>query len=142
MNRTEKYLQTVKNNLHFLGCNEGWKSIQEIVSENLPETEIEKVADYPNDTEIYRYADRFCAQIIYRTDIDDYIIETYIFTEFPSVKDVEIAKAINEIKYSFKLKRLNPTFTCWECGVKKHWLDIPGNFLEKITNLKENYCGC
>lgn len=99
-----------------------------------------------DDIKIYKYqlekGERFCAEIAYRTAIDDFNIETHIFNRFPSEKDVKEIRAIIDLEFNFKFGRLNPVFTCWECGHKSHWLDVRGDLRTKIDNLKERYCGC
>lgn len=142
MDRTANYLQAVKKNMGYIGTNHSWRGIVEILREKLPGVIPKVIANYPQDTTVYKYDTKYCAELNYRTDIDDYNIETHIFSKFPSEQDVKTARAIDQLEISFKLKQLSPIFTCWECGLEKHWLDIPGSLFEKITNLKKGYCGC
>ena len=84
----------------------------------------------------------WCYQLSYQTTIDDYNIEKILFYRKPSVEDIKIARKIEELDIDFYLKKIRPTFRCWECGGKTHWLDVPGDFNQKYESLHERYCGC
>lgn len=150
-NRTEKYFEAIRENKGYIGCNHGWYGIQEILDKKSSGVEAKLIKSYPgyfnsDDINIYEYFvngnKRYCAELSYQTDIDDFNIETHIFSKFPSEKDVKEIRSIMELEFDFKFNRLNPEFTCWECGHKVHWLDFKGKIQDKIDNLKEKYCGC
>lgn len=85
--------------------------------------------------------DKWVAQYSIRTDIDDYDICSMIFNKKPSKEDIIIAHLVDEIETYFCICGYDKvTFTCWECGCKYHWLDIPGSLKEKWECYKERYC--
>jgi hypothetical protein len=155
--RTESYLKAVKESMGYIGTNHGWHTMEEILKKKGIEGGLKQVATYDgymntNDIIIYEYekdgSARYCAELGYQTDIDDYNIETIIFTQRPSREDVITARAINDIECDLKLGRLKPEFRCWECGCESHWLDISGSNGEKLSleerlnRWREKYCGC
>jgi len=143
--RTEEYLKVVKSNMNYIGSNCGWDGIHEILKKSGVCTEVRLEVEY-DDMAIYSYElkgkQRFCVEVGYRIDIDDYQIETHVFTEYPSAKSISVARMISDLEFMFKVGRLSPVFTCWECGRECHWLDIPGTLKKRVDNLKDGYCGC
>lgn len=151
--RSKNYLDAIRKNVGWLGYNAGWSDIEEILEKaGIADTaKLQLICTYKgyvnaNDIEIYSYykddEKRYCAQIGYQTDIDDYCIETHIFSKKPTEKDVFLVRDINNLIFSFECRGLMPTYICWECGNKTHWLDTDGDFEQKKHNLKEVYCGC
>lgn len=151
--RTKNYFEAIKENAGYVGKNAGWYDIKEILEKKniLESANLELVKSYPgyansSDIRIYAYqtdkGKRYCAELDYRTDIDDYCIETHIFTSFPSRNTVITIRDVNNLEFDFKHRRLQPEFTCWECNRMTHWLDVEGGFESKKTHLEERYCGC
>lgn len=82
------------------------------------------------------------AQYCIRTDIDDYAIETYEFTEKPDSQKINIAKIIETIQSDYRLGK-DFIFRCQECGSDNHFVDIPESDINKKWNLfRDSYCGC
>lgn len=77
-----------------------------------------------------------------RTDIDDYNIARYYFNKKPTENTVRTIEKLIELDYLFFIGQCKPVYICWECGRETHWLDIEGDLDEKISALKERYCGC
>ena len=88
------------------------------------------------------YTIKWCVQFSQRTNVDDYDITRMYFNRRPSRNNIIIAQKVDDLKCDFLCKRLNENFHCWECGTELHWLDIEGDFNEKITALQDKYCGC
>ena len=82
----------------------------------------------------------WCASLHYQTAIDDYNVEKIYFKNKPSTNDVRIAVDIKDLKFKFAYKGLKEVFTCWECGHKRHWLDIEDDFTQKYNKLEEKCC--
>lgn len=74
--------------------------------------------------------------------IEESYVEKYYFNHNPSSNDIKTAIVICHIESDFGSHLRKDTFKCYECGHLTHWLDIPGNVFEKISNLEEKYCGC
>jgi len=151
--RTKNYFNKIKSNLGYKGYNASWYSIKEILEKKgyLEESELKEIKTYngyvnSSDITVYSYKIngelRYCAELSYQTDIDDYCTETHIFNEFPKEKDIHLIIDINSLEFKFMYKRLEPEYTCWECGRHLHWLDNEGNFENKKNRLEEKYCGC
>ena len=152
-NRTENYFNAIKNNMNYIGTNYGWCNIEEILKKKgiLETANLQKIKTYDgyvnsSNIDIYSYEiegeKRYCAELSYQTDIDDYCIETHIFKSLPSRKGIITIRDIESLVFRFKYKGLEPEFTCWECGHHVHWLDRQGDFKTKKDGLEEKYCGC
>ncbi len=76
------------------------------------------------------------------SDIDDWCETKYYFNHHPSERDIRTAIKIHELEVNFRIGEYKDEFKCWECGHKTHWLDVPGNFFDKLDGLEEKYCGC
>lgn len=150
--RTKKYFDAIKNNLEYVGTNYGWDGIEEILDKRglLNTANLQKITTYSgyfnsSNIDIYSYEiegqKRYCAQLSYRTDIDDFCVETHIFRKFPKRENVIMIRDINSLENKFN-RGLKPEFTCWECGRTVHWLDRQGDFETKKDGLEEQYCGC
>lgn len=150
--RTQAYFDTIKNNIGYVNTNNSWYGIKEILGKKeAPYTEFEKVVEYEGYAnssviEIFGYKindeQRYCAELVYQTAIDDYNVETHIFTKRPSKENVMMIREINKTILYIEIGKLKPFFTCWECGRKVHWLDNEENIETKIEWLKDRYCGC
>lgn len=149
--RTEAYFKAAQEERGYIGCNNGWEGIQDILNIKAPGVTVEKVTTYDgymnsSIIEVFQYEangkQRYCAELSYQTDIDDYNVETHIFSKLPSRSDIMVIRDIQNLEFSFKYDGLKPVFACWECGITSHWLDIHGTLQEKITGVKEKYCGC
>jgi hypothetical protein len=151
MERTKAYLAAEKERIGYFHTNDSHYGIAEILKMKGYNAEVKKVAEYNRlymdaNAIIYEYEAEgklcYCAELSYRTEIDDYNVETIIFKKMPSEKDVVIARLIESIPFYMQFKGLKPTFTCWECGRTVHWLDIEGDIEQKYKLWKEKYCGC
>lgn len=149
--RTEKYLTEEATKIGLIGVNNSWYTIAEILKKSGHEIEPQKIATFngyinSSDIEIFEYtingATKYCAELSYQTNIDDYNIETIIFNKIPSEQDINTARTIEAIKNKLFLKRLKPEFDCWECGIRHHWLDIEGSLDIKYKYWQDQYCGC
>jgi len=152
--RTRNYLTICKNNIGWLGNNGGWDGIEEILKkkEVFEKANLQKLKTYggyvnSSDIDIYSYETdgnkRYCAELSYQTDIDDYCTETHIFNHFPSRENVLTARVIKDIEFAIMFKGLKTEFNCWECGHHAHWLDNnSGTLEEKFDRMKDKYCGC
>lgn len=151
--RTKKYFDAIKSNVGYLGSNAGWYGIEEILrkSNALDSSDLQSVHKYvgyvnSGDIEIFKYNSngetKYCAELGYQTDIDDYCIETHIFSEYPSRDNVILIRKIDDIVFKMSYKGLKPEFSCWECGRLVHWLDVGNDFNSKVDMLEEKYCGC
>ena len=103
--RTSKYLTELRNDIGWLGGNCGWDDIEAILKKHglFNTANLQKIDTYDgyvnsSDIEIYTYNKdgviRYCAQLSYTTNIDDYAIETHIFSKQPSRDDVLTARLI------------------------------------------------
>lgn len=118
--RTEKYFNEVKKRIGFIG--------HETISDGHAwAIDFEKTKYYHTET---------------HSGIDDYGEVNYYFDHSPSLNDIKTAKLIVDVQIDFHLKRCKETFKCWECGNETHWLDVKGNFFEKVDCLYDRYCGC
>jgi len=150
--RTKNYLQAIRNNLHFLGENGGeCLSLKEILTkkgliEKTAIKELWKDEGFNFTTILYQYTidgvTKFCAEVWVQYDIDGVYTHTFIFSQRPNQEQVETIRLVSELETKFAINQLKPTFTCWECDQKSHWLDSGKNFEESYENLKESYCGC
>ena len=151
--RTKGYFEAIKKNAGYVGGNAGWNTMQEILTKKgHGETELIKAAVYSgyansSEIEILKYTvdenDRFCAELSYRVDVDDYCIETHIFERIPTRESVLTVREMEKLELDFRLGRADEEFDCWECGRHVHWLDAQGTGLsEKAEATRERYCGC
>lgn len=149
--RTESYLDSIRKNLHHIKSSGSWDGIEDLLKKHYPGVVAEHVGTYPgyvNSTEIkvFRYVlngeERYCAELCYQTDIDDYCIEEHIFSKKPRRQDVFKIRLTNDIEFEFNFRGAKAEFICWECGHKVHWLDGGSHLEEKFDRLKERYCGC
>lgn len=151
--RTKNYFNAIKTNIGFIGSNYGNYGIEEILKKKgfFEEAKLQQIKTYrgyvnSSDIDIYSYEingeKRYCAELSYQTNIDDYCVETHIFEKFPSEKDIKIIREIESLIFKFQLSQIEPEFGCWECGRRVHWLDIQGDFFTKKNALEEKYCGC
>lgn len=140
--RTAAYLKKIKHNIGLTEVHHGWDGIKIKIEEQY------KIWPYLTGS---GYVDvglddqgRWVAQYCYRTDIDDYNITSLFFTKKPSIRDIKTADLLDRIEHYFAIRGYDQVyFTCWECGVKSHWLDIVASRLEERWNFfKERYCGC
>jgi len=151
--RTKNYLADCRNNVGWLGCNNGWYGIKEILEKKniLQTASLQKLETYDgymnsSDIDVYSYEidgrKRYCAELSYQTDIDDYCTETHIFNQCPTRESVLTARLINDIEFAIKFKGFKTEFNCWECGKHVHWLDNEKGTLEqKFDRMKERFCG-
>ena len=152
-NKSEKYLNELKDELGYIGGNSGYLDMEAIlkkkgVLESAKLEILETLEGFLNSSEftVYQYENdgdvRYCAEFGYQTDMDDYTIETLIFNKQPSLENIHTIISINDLEFMFKFKRLLPKFKCWECGRVVHWVDLDGDFEEKRDKLEDKYCGC
>jgi hypothetical protein len=135
--RTEKYLKAVKENIGFIEEKHGWDD------EKINNPQTISIWANASDVEIGQTEDdRWCAQWSVRTAVDDYCISRLYFNRKPTRNDILTVHKLSDLEMNFGLHRMKPVFECWECGRKVHWLDIEGDFNEKLTALNESYCGC
>lgn len=150
--RTSKYLTDVRNDIGWLGCNCGWDDIEALLKKhgvfdtaNLRKIDTHDGYVNSSDIEIYTYNKdgvvRYCAQLSYTTNIDDYAIETHIFSKQPSRDDVLTARLAEKIEFETKFGLKKTEFACWECGRHVHWLDCDGTLADKYERLKNSFCG-
>jgi len=144
--RTDKYIEQTKKNIGLLDIKHGWDS-------HLPKDQIEFGLDIwinltgSGKVDCGKLEDgRWVAQFARRTDIDDYDICAMFFEKEPTKKMVLIANTVDQAETYFHIHTYkNANFTCWECGIKTHWLDVnneePG-IIGKWGMLEEKYCGC
>jgi hypothetical protein len=86
-----------------------------------------------------------------RIAIDDYHIITYLYTSKPSKSDVIDAELMKQIETKFgKFGGLDAEFTCWECGMDTHVLDVDSakyresetKKLRQIVDIAKQKCCC
>lgn len=149
--RTQAYFDGLKKEMEHVGSNGGWDGIKDILKKNHPGIAVELIDTYDgyvnsSNIEVFRYTldgkERFCAELSYQTAIDDYCIETHIFTKKPTRQDVLDLRMIHDIGFDIKFRGLKTEFTCWECGCWTHWLDSEGSLAERYHRLRDKYCGC
>lgn len=136
--RTSEYLANTQKNIGYIETKHGWDEIELTESRSFPIFSIAVGKSELGVTE----SNKWCYQFGYPAGIDDYNIEKIYFNKRPNKQDIIMARQIETIKLNFFLRRARPEFTCWECGSRNHWLDIPGELGDKVENLKEKYCGC
>lgn len=135
--RTHNYLSAVKTNIGYIENRSGYnwyelKGVQKIsVFANTDQVEV-GLNEY----------DEWVAQFSVRTDIDDYVVNRFIFNRKPNRQSIMTARMLENLLFDFMLGRVSTNFNCWECGQETHWLDVNGSFIEKVERLKERYCGC
>lgn len=129
--RTLSYLKAVKENIGLLETLAGVEGLITGVAEEYPQISIGEDKD-----------GRWVAECI-TPYFDDYTTVTYVFRNRPSAEAIKTAILIGTIGINFTLSGWDKAvFTCWECGQKVHWLDIPGKLPEKWQLFKDDYCGC
>jgi len=136
--KTKKYIEQTRKNLGFIREEHGYDEEKNMKN-------VFKVAGWMNSSEVeigMTSNGEWCAQYSVRTDIDDYDITRYYFSNKPTEKAIQIVELLSSLEFKFKFNRLNYEFNCWECGCKTHWLDINGDLFEKYNALEEKYCGC
>lgn len=134
--RTKNYFDAIRKGIGFVREDHGWEE------DKLKNSFIVNVWPNSSKVEIGKtkeglWCSQFCVSML-----DDYDIIKYYFNKKPTINDIKTAKLIADIEFFFWSRWLKPEFTCWECGIKHHWLDIPGPLPKKYENLKEKYCGC
>lgn len=150
--RTKAYLDKVKENIGLMGINSGRDGIEELLKQNglYENSKLRKIGSYSiyynsNGEDIYEYYKdnviRYCVEIYYES-IDDYYIDTLIFSKYPSKEMITMAVDINSLEFKIMFNRLSEVYNCWDCGYKTHWLDTNGNFAQKLNNITEQHCGC
>lgn len=88
--RTKKYFDELITKVAYQGYNGGWYGIEEIIKNKglLEEADLRLIQSHPgyansSPIDVYEYSldgkARFCAELSYQTDVDDYCIETHIF---------------------------------------------------------------
>ena len=151
--RTVEYFEEIKKNVGLLIFNACEYGIEEILTKKdaLNGSELQLLGEYDgyansSPISIYSYLKngekRYCAELSYQIDIDDYVVETIIFNVYPSRDDVVMVRDIDNITYKMKYKGLKAEFQCWECGKNVHWLDCYGDFKTKMNHWLDKYCGC
>ena len=90
-----------------------------------------------------RYADgRFVAQSLPDPLNDEENVLRMHFTRLPEKTDAEDGLIIRQVESDLMHSRRGERFTCADCGVQKHWLDIPGTLREKHAQWSKRKCGC
>ncbi|MFX3643401.1 MAG: hypothetical protein ACE3L7_32915 [Candidatus Pristimantibacillus sp.] len=153
--RSEKYLEIERKNMGLVGSNGGHYGIEDILKkrELFEKSALKEIRRYAgfyglSDLVIYSYnvgnGISYCAELGYQTSIDDYNVETHIFTQIPSDEDVTLVRLMDEFELDLRLTRngVQAEYRCWECGRNSHWVDIHGKFKDKVEKLREGYCGC
>ena len=152
--KTEKYLESTKTNISFVDVVGGYEEAlnkagyQEISSRKI-DTGYVNTSDV-DSLELVKDGKKYTGlQYSMQTDIDDYVILTYIFDK-PYIKSdnvrnlLETCRVLEEIEGIINIyQNWTDTFKCWECGIESHWLDVPNKgIVEKFNAKKERYCGC
>ncbi|REK69354.1 hypothetical protein [Paenibacillus paeoniae] len=149
--RTKEYFEDVLKDVGLIRTINSKEGLEEI-SEKQGITP-KKIGSYENvyvnasPIDIYKYAApngdaRYCAELSYQTNIDDYNIELHIFNRQPSLDDVRNVRTISDIEFQMQFKGLKPEIKCYECGRTVHFLDTSESFGEVVDRLNEKYCGC
>jgi hypothetical protein len=134
--RTFAYLNKIKENTGFIEEKHGYDEEKIISSQNV------FVWFNASEVEIGQTKEgQWCAQFSKQTDIDDYDITRLYFSKKPSVKTILTITTLSSLEFDFKYNRIKESFNCWECGREMHWLDVQGDFSEKVEHLKERFCG-
>jgi hypothetical protein len=139
--RSEAYLNKCKENIGLLSISGGY----DYGFEGKPDYQLEIWANATGSgfTDVKKVSENWIACTAFRTDIDDYCIDTFKFSKKPGKNEIRTANLINQIEVALSIKPKAATFTCWECGTDAHWLDTESTKLEeKWNDLQENYCGC
>lgn len=149
--RSYNYLKDLEKNIGIikpdkqLSDYEYWKSTYDY----LPVTNDEEIVVTSEIGRIHvsigLYKDNiWCSQYSVQTDIDDYYVCKYLFNQKPTKDDVITKDNIDAIESYFIRGEKRYLFTCKKCNKLTHWLDIKGNFLEKMSNILDdkNHCGC
>jgi hypothetical protein len=133
--RTGNYLKAVEDNL---------KLIKYDVSEEGAKFESIRTANIfvNGETQIGTIGDAYIAQTWTQADIDSFVCRDMFFSKNPTDEMIRTIYDVEHLKDAFLFNDANETYTCWECGRVVHWLDVEGNFHEKLKCLKEKYCGC
>ena len=120
--RVKEYLESVKKSIGYTGQETIDDYSGVFADDDLVKTE-------------YFYTDSYA-------EIDNFGEIKYYFDHEPSEKEIQTAISLSLAKTNFKIGRWKEEFTCWECGRKVHFLDIKGDFLDKIHCMEDRYCGC
>ena len=84
---------------------------------------------------------KYLVQIPVRNN-DDLTVYIFVFTKKPTPLSVHAAYRLMELEHKFYTKQLSEVFICCECGREIHWLDIQGDFRDKLGQLEDRHCGC
>lgn len=143
------YFAEVQISLNYLGSTDGHKAISEVLEKGKFSQVVnyEKAADDGSDIVVYAYENnegqkRYCAELSYRTGVDDYNIEKHIFSSVPSLENIQTIRFIQSARADIKLGKLEVDFNCSKCGRKIHFLDLEGNLLDKKRLFQNRHCGC
>lgn len=132
--KSTKYLLGTIRNIELNGILNGWEGANELTKQ--AKGNVEKIGSYnmygnltgSGKVDIFKLSTdstiQYSSELCYRTGIDNYNIESYIFDKKPEKKDIKIARVIEDIYTKTRRKELNQKFECWECGSKIHWTEI------------------
>lgn len=138
--RTHDYLNSVKAHIGLIDISSGTEYYGEKIIKN--ETTKSYAVNFANASGYLSKVDNnFVVQILMSIG-DDISVDSFTFDKYPSLGNFETAWELHKIANDFTYKKLPLTYQCGECGKKVHWLDIKGNFNEKIEHLEDRYCGC
>lgn len=141
--RTQSFLAGLKEQIGLSTIRGGADGVgfqmTKLVDVELEETLLNGSAEIGRDESgrwVYR---EFC-----RYEIDDFATtEWHYGTERPTAEQIETGRYIEVLLNLLWKRRFRPTFTCWECGIKQHWLEIrAGSFREQVESFEDKYCGC
>ena len=139
--RTREYLMSHQKNVIKFGVSP-WSVDTQLQKAGISYRE-EKLSDkYTLFSYVNNSGKRYAAQFLEKTAVDDYDFVYVIFSKKPSLRDVEVALASQDLKILFGSGIADTTFKCHECGIEKHFLDLEGSIFEKIDLLADRYCGC
>lgn len=149
--RTQKYFTRLMEAMGHIKSDGGYDGIKEKLGKknrkaNLRLIDTFVVSDI--ETKVYQYAvggkDRYCAELSYRTDIDDYCIETHIFAQKPTAENVRDLRLIQKTQLYIEIGFLDleTEFECWKCGTWVHWLDSEGTLVARYNRMLRKHCGC
>lgn len=135
---TQEYLRTMQKRIGLIETRT--RTDYEFVSTLIINTDF--LTNHKENATFLQIGKRYFVQMPIFNNDDLSMVYVFVFSKKPTPISVHTAYRLTELMDKFYCKQLSEVFICCECGREIHWLDIQGDFRDKLGQLEDRHCGC